>query len=309
MRVIYGIGGLKARSGHRAAVAIGVFDGVHRGHQMILRRLVRDASRRGWQSVVVTFSLHPSWVVNPSLKTPHLTSLPHKLDLLEKAGIDLCYVIDFNRAFAGMDAERFVREVLVKKIGAAALYIGEDFVFGRRTEGDKKSLASWARVYGFKLVVLRHLKIGSRVVSSTSIRSFIKRGCLDDARRSLGRPVSLRGEVIHGEGRGRSLGYPTANIRPHHEVIAPDGVYAARVVIGRRLVSGIAYIGTKPTFHRRPRSRSIEVFIFRSGQRLYGRSIEIRFLRRIRPDRKFPTRAALIAQIQKDVACAKRSIA
>ncbi len=305
MKVIYGTGGLKAGAQRRTAVAIGVFDGVHRGHQKILRRLVRDARQRGWRSAVVTFACHPSCVVNPSQGVPHLTSLSHKLNFLSRAGVDLCYVIDFNKHFARMRAESFVRRILVGKIGAAAIYVGEDFVFGCHREGDKGSLAAWSQKYGFSLFVLPHLKIAGRIVSSTLIRSLVRRGRLKAARRLLGRAVSVQGQVVHGEGRGHRLGYPTANIRPHHEVIAPDGVYAARVAIGRRVLPAAAYIGVKPTFHPRDSIRSVEVFIFGIHRRLYGRLIEIQFLRRLRADKKFSSRAALVAQIQKDIRLAR----
>lgn len=306
MKVVYGIGCLKKNSRKPKVVAVGVFDGVHRGHRLILRQVVREAKRRRLASAVVTFAFHPTHIFNPSQKVPALTSLEHKCELIGAEGIDLCCVINFNKAFASIAPERFIRDILLKKIGMISLYVGEDFVFGKGAQGNVRLLKEFSRKFSFSLHVLKHLKVHNRVVSSTLIRRLVRSGNLPLAEALLGRRVSFSGQVVKGEGRGRSLDFPTANLKPHHEVLVPDGIYATEALLGGRIFKSATYIGTKPTFRKKEGARSIEVFIFGFAQDLYGRDIEVRLVKKIRNDRRFPSSRHLIARIKKDVAIAKK---
>lgn len=306
MRVVFRRGGPVRGPGGKKIAALGVFDGVHRGHQKILSHVVREARARCLPSAVITFSDHPSLLFKPHDKVPALTCLEHKLDYFQQAGIDLCYVLRFDRALARMEAEDFVRGVLLEEIGIASLCVGEDFVFGRGCEGDIRLLGRLARECRFRLHVLKRLKVKNRIISSTLIRRLIRGGRLDLAKTFLGRAVSFLGEVVRGEGRGRTLGFPTANIRPFHEVLAPCGIWATEVVLGGKIYPSVTYIGHKPTFHRAGASRCIEVFLIGVRRRLYGKKIEVRFLKKIRNDKKFSSSQSLILQINDDLTAAKK---
>ncbi len=306
MKVIYGIGNLARGPRVPKVVTVGVFDGVHRGHQVILKKCVKDAQDSGASSAVVTFALHPSCLINPLLKVPQLMSLEHKLLYFEKAGIDICYVIDFNKAFAGIAAQKFIKETLIKKLRMVSLYVGEDFVFGKHAEGNKNLLKVMSKELNFRLHIVRHLKIKNRIVSSTLIREMVRRCDLAGAETFLGRPVCLLGKVIKGEGRGKSLGFPTANIHPPCEVLLPDGIYATEVLYAGRSHKGATYIGSKPTFRNNKRRRSIEVFLLELRKNIYGHKLEIFFIRKLRDDRKFPSKEALVLQIKKDIEAARK---
>ncbi|QAT17279.1 riboflavin biosynthesis protein RibF [Candidatus Velamenicoccus archaeovorus] len=302
MRIVYGIGpGFRQTAPRRdKVITVGVFDGVHRGHQYILGRVVAEARARGLKSAVVTFSLHPSHLVRRHEKTPHLMSLRHKLHYLAEAGIDICYVLDFNRSLAAMPPEDFVAKILIGRMGMASLYVGEDFVFGRGGRGSVDDLRRFCRRMDFSLHVIKPHRISGGVVSSTVIRSQIRRGDLVAAQKFLGRPVALLGRVIKGDGRGRLLGFPTANILAEHEVLVPDGIYAAWALCGGRAYAAAVYLGTRPTFYAGDK-RHIEVFLIGARRNVYGKMMEVRFARRVRPDRRFPDAGRLISQIKKDI--------
>ena len=306
MKVIYGIGNLTKGPKTPKVIAVGVFDGVHRGHRMILRRVVRQAKKEKAHAAVLTFSFHPSCAFMPCQKVPHLTSLEQKLALIEKEGIDYCYVLDFNKAFAAIPAEHFVETLLIKKLKVTTLYIGEDFVFGKKARGDRNLLKKLSRQYHFDLHVLKRLRLKRRIVSSTLVRQLVKRGRLDQARYLLGRPVSIFGHVVRGEGRGEKLGFPTANIRPDHDVLVSDGIYAARASWNNRRFKSVVYIGTKPTFHKKTNDRSIEVFLFGVRKNLYGQKMEVTLIKKVRNDRPFSSAQALVVQIKKDVIAAQK---
>lgn len=306
MRVIFGLGNFDQKITRDKVVAVGVFDGVHRGHQLILRKAVKDAKKNGLKSVVVTFASHPSGYFHPRLKVPALTSLEHKLFFIEKEGVDLCYVVNFNRSFASLPPYDFIKKVLMKKIGMVSLYVGEDFIFGKGVKGNVNLLEKISKKLHFRLYVLKHLTLRHRIISSTLIRNLIKSGQLGLARIFLGRRVSFMGGVIKGEGRGCLLGFPTANIRPHHEVLAPNGIYATWTVCEGRIFKSLTYIGTKPTFRKKTNVRSIEVFIFGLNKNIYHSTLEVRFIKKIRDDRKFSSQDALVSQMKKDVLTAKK---
>ncbi|MFA5038464.1 MAG: riboflavin biosynthesis protein RibF [Candidatus Omnitrophota bacterium] len=301
MNIIYGLGRIPEQARRPAVVTIGVFDGVHRGHQFVLRRVAAEAARKNLNSAVVTFSVHPSHLLDRAEKTPHVMSLKHKLHYIAEAGIKTCYVLKFNRSLASVTPERFVENILLRRMGMVSLYVGEDFVFGLRARGDVDFLKKKSREKGFSLHVLKPLVIDGDTVSSTLVRRLICSGQLGRARKFLGRPVSLLGRVIRGEGRGRLLGFPTANISPEHEVLVPDGIYAAWAFLGKKIFPAAAYLGTKPTFHKMLHRRHVEIFALHTRRNFYGRTLEVRFVRKIRDDRTFPDAASLSRQIVDDI--------
>ncbi len=303
MKVIYGLENIpKFR---KPVVALGVFDGVHRGHRYILENAVRQARRIGRKSVVLTFWPHPQ-------AKESIYSLQHRLRLIGEIGIDVCIVINFNKRFSQMKAGDFVRKILFAKLGAGLIYVGRNFRFGKGAEGNLSMLRELSGVYNFKLKPFAVLKINNQPVSSTYIRRLIAKGDLEAAEKLLLRPVTILGTVIRGSSLGRKLGFPTANIDPHHEVLPPSGIYAVYAILDNRRLCGACYIGSKPTFNKSHKSqvtsqikKHIEAYILGLSKYIYGKYLEIQFVRKIREDRKFPSGASLAAQIRKDVEIAK----
>lgn len=306
MKVIYGIGKLERGPAGPKVVAVGVFDGIHRGHQLLLRSVVREARKKGIVSAVVTFDRHPSRILASEKRIPSLVSLEQKLSLIEQLGIDVCYCISFNRFFSSLAPQVFIRDILLKKINMVSLVVGEDFVFGRHARGDMKLLEQLSRQFRFRLRVLKHLVIQKRIVSSTLIRDLLSRGNLRLAKIFLGRGISFVGDVIRGEGRGKQLGFPTANLKLHHDCLVPSGIYASYAMVRGCLYKSLTYIGTKPTFPGENIQRNIEVFLIGFNQNIYGKKIEVRLLKKIRDDQRFFSEKALICQIKKDLLSAKK---
>ncbi len=300
MKVLYGLGSLPEKASAGCVVTVGVFDGVHKGHRKIITSVLGQAKKMGLKSTVVTFGYHPSHCFSPKEKIPAITSLEHKLQFIKELGIDTCYVLNFDKRFSMISAEDFVRKILIKKIGMRYLYVGEDFVFGRGGRGDTGLLKRLSEKLDFSLCVMRHLKIHNRIVSSTLIRSLIKTGNIELAEIFLGRRVSFLGKVIKGEGRGKRLGFPTANIHPQNEVIVPDGIYATIASFAKKPFNSVTYIGRKPTFHKRSAPRNIEVFFLSLNKNIYGAKVEVRIIKKIRDDKKFRTPDELIVQMKRD---------
>lgn len=294
MEVIRGIN--KIKKIRNAVVALGVFDGVHRGHKKILLAAARKACSIKGKSVVLTFWPHPR-------KQESLYSLEHRIKLIAELGIDVCIVASFDRKFAVIAAEDFVRDILFKAINARYVYIGSNFRFGKGAKGNIKTLQSLSGKYNFKLNAFKMSRIRNKPISSTCIRALIKKGELANAARLLTRPVSILGTVIKGISLARRLGFPTANIDPHHEVIPPSGVYAVKVILDDKKLSGVCNIGTKPTFRikgEKPQ-KHVELHIFDFNRNIYGKYLEIQFEKKIREESKFKTPLELIKQIKKDI--------
>ena len=301
MQTIYGTNNI--RKFEKPVVAMGVFDGVHRGHREILEAVVKKAREVGGTSVIITFWPHPQ-------KEESLYSLEHRLRLIAELGIDACVVINFSRHFAKIKAEDFIKDILADKIRAAYVYVGKDFRFGARARGDLTLLQKLGKVYGFRVKGFNIIKVRKVAISSTLIRRLIKQGKIKEAERLLARPVSILGAVIKGTKIGRILGYPTANINPHHEVIPAGGIYAVRVFLDHHKFKGACYIGIRPTIgagaQGAEKKISVEVYIFGFHKNIYRKYLEIQFVKRIRSDKKFPSLALLAKQIKEDVISAKR---
>lgn len=300
MRIIRGLRNLKHPI-KASAVTIGVFDGVHVGHRKVIERVIGRARDEGIEAVVVTFDPHPSSVLSPSKKSPSLVSLDHRLDMFKRMGVDTAVVINFAKPFARMSPEDFVKKVLIDSLGARFIYTGENFYFGNSASAGSAALKRMASPYGVKVYPVGPVKVLGETVSSSLIRKYITSGKLKKAARFLGRPVSILGTVIRGARFARVLGYPTANINPHHEVIPPAGVYAVKVRIGEVMRGGVLNIGKRPTFYApRDEEPDIEAHIFDFKSRIYGKEIEVYFVRKIRDERRFKDAAALTRQIKKD---------
>jgi riboflavin kinase/FMN adenylyltransferase len=293
----------------RTAVTIGNFDGVHRGHQAVLGQLVDRARGAGLATVAITFDPHPLAVLYPERAPERLTTLEHRLELLAAAGLDAALVMEFTRELATWSPERFVADVLVGALHADLVVVGGDTRFGHRNSGDVDTLRTLGRQHGFAVEVVADLGDGVHVGrprwSSTWVRELVAAGDVDTAAQVLGRPHRVTGEVVHGEHRGRLLGYPTANMSPDSVGVVPaDGVYAGwLVVLGgetpERLPAAIS-VGTNPTFE--DRQRRVESYVLdRDDLDLYGRTVAVEFVRRLRPTVRFDGVDALITQMANDV--------
>lgn len=289
--------------------AVGVFDGLHTGHLKIIKELVKRAKKSGRKSLVITLDPHPLKILQHKVYPPRLVSLEHKLRLLEKYGVDSVLVFRFTRKIAGMKGRDFIKNILIKKIHVKEIIAGSTFRLGSDRFNPEKAAPL------LKVGIIRPLKKYGMVVSSTAIRSLIIHGELKRASRLLARPVSVLGTVVKGARRGRLLGFPTANIDPHHEAIPPAGVYAVKVRIGgiarsRRSYKGILNIGFRPTFHGKPRPGAepvIEVHIVGLKEKhIYGKPIEVDFVKRIREERHFRHAEALRRRIQKDLSITRK---
>ncbi|MFY9402818.1 MAG: bifunctional riboflavin kinase/FAD synthetase [Candidatus Omnitrophota bacterium] len=275
-------------------VALGVFDGVHRAHQKIINSTVQTARSIGGTSIVLTFWPHPQ-------KEKSLYSLKHRLKILKELCLDVCVVVDFNLKFAKVSAEGFVKDILVDKLSAEYLYVGRDFRFGKGASGSLVLLKKLGRRFGFKVKGFNMLKYKRLPISSTLIRKMITVGDIEGAAKLLGRPVSVLGRVVKGASLGKKIGFPTANIKPHHEVIPPCGIYAAKVILGKKILKGACYIGKKPTIKEAKKRIGVEAHILNYKGDLYNKDVEVQFIKRIRPDKKFSSLDFLSAQIKKDL--------
>jgi riboflavin kinase/FMN adenylyltransferase len=301
MKVIFGLGKAKLQKFLKPALTIGVFDGLHRGHLELLKETKRCARRIKGKSVVLTFYPHPQEELS-------IYSLTQRLVLFKKMGIDFCVVLSFTQSFSKITPEDFLKNILIKSIRPTWLIIGENFRFGKSARGKPHLLEKFSKVYGYQVKIVPRVRFQKRPVSSTWIRDLIRQGRLRTAERLLTRPVSILGTVIKGDQRGRLLGFPTANIRPHHEIIPSSGVYLAKAFLRRKVFTGLSYIGRKPTFNspgQKSAGVSIEMYIFNLQNNLYGEDLEIQFLKKLRNDRKFSGPQQLITQIKKDISLAK----
>jgi riboflavin kinase/FMN adenylyltransferase len=300
MKVIRGLRALDMR-GAGSVVTIGVFDGVHVGHARVIGLVVRRARALGKKSVVITFDPHPARVLGLSGEVPSLISLGHRMRLIGELSPDYIVVANFSKALASAKPADFARSVLASKAGASEVYVGDNFYFGRGGLAGPGELVRLGRQFGFRVRIIPAVKVGRRRVSSSLIRGLIRSGKLGEASGLLGRPVSVFGTVAKGASIARELGYPTANINPHHEVTPPSGVYAVIVKYGARSYGGILNIGCRPTFYApRDAEPSIEVHIFGFRKKIYGKDLEVFFIKKIRDERRFSSAAELVRQIRKD---------
>jgi riboflavin kinase/FMN adenylyltransferase len=287
------------------AVTIGVFDGVHLGHRRVLDLLGRRAGELGLETAVVTFHPHPLALIGPDMVPPLLTGIDHRLELLEGLGVDLVAVLSFDERLRRLTAAEFAAVVLADALAARLVVVGGDFRFGYRRSGNVAALATLGDAHGFAAEVIP-LVGGEEPWSSTRIRQMVAEGDMRGAALALGRPHEVRGRVVHGEGRGSGLGVPTANVEvPAGLALPPQGVYAVRAgPVGAGLIPGVADLGVRPTFNGG--AEALEVHLFDYHGDLYGESMRVAFVERLRGEQRFASVGDLVAQMRADVASAQR---
>ncbi|MFU8850559.1 bifunctional riboflavin kinase/FAD synthetase [Micromonospora sp. SL1-18] len=292
----------------RSVVTIGVFDGVHKGHQATIGHAVTRARELGVKSVVVTFDPHPAEVVRPGSHPAVLTEPARKAELVEALGVDVLCVVPFTPEFSRLPAEAFVHDVLVEHLHAALVVVGENFRFGHRAAGDVALLERLGCTFGFGVEGAPLVAEAGTVFSSTYIRSCVDAGDVVAAAAALGRPHRVEGVVVRGDQRGRELGYPTANLLTHRYAAVPaDGVYAARLVRrGRESVAAAVSIGTNPTFSGR--ERRVEAYVLDFSGDLYGERLALDFVAHLREQRTYDSIEPLVAQIAEDVEHTRRAL-
>jgi riboflavin kinase/FMN adenylyltransferase len=290
-----------------SVITIGNFDGVHRGHLEIFRRLRLEGERLGLLTVAVTFDPHPLVVLAPEHAPLLITTFEQKASLIAAAGIDCLAVIEFTREFSQITADRFVRDCLCAGLGMRHIIIGHDYAFGKDRMGTCETLEQMGAECNFTLEDLEPVGEGGLIFSSSLARRLIAAGDMPAAAAILGRYHCISGRVVHGRELGKKLGYPTANIATRNESIPPDGVYAVMVAVGDALLEGACNIGTNPTFDGRV--RTIEVFLLEYDGGLYDREIALCFVQRLRDVVRFPDMAALVAAIEVDVATSRQILA
>jgi riboflavin kinase/FMN adenylyltransferase len=288
------------------AVTIGAYDGVHRGHQAVIGRTQREAARHDARTAVVTFDRHPAAVVRPGSAPKLLTTLDQKLELLAELGVDYTYVVHFDDERASETAEDFVREVLVDTLRARCIVVGRDFHFGKGRRGNVALLSEMGALHGFETIGLELVAAEvdtAHVVSSTAIRKAVAAGDMETAAAMLGRPHELWGTVVTGDQRGRTLGFPTANVAVTTDLILPgDGIYAGwyQRPDGSRHPTAIN-VGRRPTFYEDAPMSLVEAFLLDFDGDLYGEAARLQFIRRLRPELKFDSVEALVAKMHADV--------
>lgn len=283
------------------ALTIGVFDGVHRGHTHLISQLADEAASKGLLAGVVTFREHPAAVLSPSFQAQYLTSLEDRLALLSKTKIDLTVPITFDRALASLTAKEFI-SLLQKNLRMVSLVVGPDFAMGRKREGTIERLSKLGGEMGFTLKVVDGLQDArGETVRSTTVRTALAKGDVERVADLLGRRFTLAGPVVSGEGRGGKLGVPTANIAPPEGMAVPgDGIYAAYAHLDHHPMQAAVSIGDNPTFGGQ--ERTIEPFILDFDEDLYGKTLRLEFVQRLRDQVKFDRVEALLEQIDRDVA-------
>jgi riboflavin kinase/FMN adenylyltransferase len=264
-----------------------------------------DARSTGGTSVVLTFDPHPMRVLAPDRAPRLLTSTEHKLSLIERLEVDACLLLAFDKPFSRTPPERFIDTVARQTNQLQEICVGTRFRFGHDRAGDVRLMEALAPKYGFVAKEIKPVTLGEEMISSTAVRQHVVNGRLERAAAMLGRPFSILGTVEPGDHRGRELGFPTANLNSHGEVLPPDGVYAVRVKIAAELLGGVVNIGVRPTFAGTESRRLLEVHILDFTRELYGQNVEVLFLSRLRDEQKFATVEALKAQITADIHAAR----
>lgn len=290
-------------------IAAGVFDGFHLGHRAVIDRAIAGARAAGGTPVVVTFDPHPAAVLRPQSAPPLLTSTRHKIRLLADAGIAHVLVLGFDAAFAAQPPEIFIQALADACRPLREICVGEDWAFGKDRAGNLSLLTVLGKKLGFTATGHLPVIVDGKAVSSTAIRAAVESGALAEAARLLGREFSVLGTVIEGRRLGRTLGFPTANVRPESEQLPPNGVYAVRVLVDGKSHAGIANVGVRPTVSNEGVQRLVEVHLFDFSGDLYDCDIEVFFGRFVRPEQKFPDLDALRAQITSDVASVRATSA
>ncbi len=294
-----------ASCSRKSCLAIGVFDGVHLGHQQIIRQTIADARQHGALALVLTFDQHPNAVVAPDRVPPLIYSLPQKIRAIESLGSDALLLIHFDRAFSEQTGETFIRQ-LARDLGRIhSVCVGADFTFGHRRSGDVALLRQLGAELHFSVHGLAAVALDAQTISSTRIREAIRAGELDVASQMLGRTYSLAGHVVRGDQLGQKLGFPTANLDVTGLVLPPTGVYAAHASVGGQRHRAVLNIGQRPTLANSSVQPRVEVHLLDFAGDLYGQELEVAFVEKLRDEQRFANLDALKSQIARDIADAR----
>ena len=286
-------------------LALGNFDGLHRGHLKIVERVRRGAAEHGGTPMAMTFDPHPSRIVRPDKAPPLLMTKAQRLEALERAGIAAVAVVRFTPEFSHWDPETFVRTVLVEWLRVSEVWVGANFLFGHDRSGNFSTLRTLGQRYGFRADKIDPVRYKEFVVSSTRVRRLVTEGRMDEAGALLGHPYYLDGVVVQGKRRGRELGFPTANLQTENELLPPNGVYATTVTVDGIVRASLTNVGVRPTFGDTARP-IIETYVLNFNDDLYGRPLRLGFVQRLRDERKFEDVDALRAQMEADRRRAER---
>ena len=290
----------------RSSLAIGNFDGVHKGHQKVFKYTKSKAKKNKLKFGVLTFSPLPVMFFNKKIKNYRLTSEEDKFNLLKKYGVDFVINIKFNKNFSKIIDKKFIKNIIFKKINPSQIFVSYNFKFGNKRKGNVNLLKKFSKEYNYKLLKIYPYKIGKKLVSSSRIRKYLQKGNINLANKLLSRTWSIKGKVIKGRKLGRRLGYRTCNIRMKNYILPMSGIYAVKVLIEntKKIFKGAAYLGSRPTFDGK--EIFLEINIFGLRKNLYQKKLKVYFVKFIRGDRKFNRSAALITQMNKDVISAKK---
>jgi riboflavin kinase/FMN adenylyltransferase len=292
-------------SGRKVCLAIGVFDGVHLGHQQVIRQAIADARQHEAISVALTFDRHPSSVVAPERAPALIYSLPQKLRAIESMGVDATLLIEFTEAFSGKSGEEFVRELVLGFGGVHSVCVGAAFTFGHKRSGNVELLRRLGAEFKFQVHGLAALALDGEAVSSTRIRQCIRSGDLDAASQMLGRSYAIAGRVIEGDRVGRTLNAPTANVDVAGLVLPPNGVYAVHAEVKERCYRGVANLGMRPTLRNPQPQQRFEVHLLDFAGDVYGQEMEVIFAEKLREEKKFGSMEELKGQIGEDIEAAR----
>ena len=299
MRLFHGTD--NAEIARPTVLTLGVFDGLHLGHQLIIQTVVARARETGAVPTVITFDPHPRAVLHPASAPPLLQTFDQKIEACGLLGIEQAIVVRFTREFAQIRAEEFLRDVVRERLQAKEVYLGRGFAFGRNREGDIRLLRAASERLGFYADEVAEVRLRGQRISSSRIRELLSEGRVNLARRMLGRPYGVEGRVVRGHERGRTIGFPTANLQPQNRVIPRRGVYVTATLIEGVWRRSLTNVGTRPTFESEAEP-SVETYVMDWSGDLYGDVVRVRFLRRLRDERKFGSVDELKLQIERDAA-------
>ncbi len=286
-----------------SVATLGNFDGIHLGHQALIRSAVEDAKRSGGPSVVLTFEPHPLKVLAPNRAPKLILAHKDKMRLFQSFGVDIVVIQNFDASFAQVEAEDFVRTCLVEGLKIKKIWVGQDLRFGRGRKGTVEDLIRWGVAYGFEVETVEPVMVEGERVSSSRIRHLVEQGRVDEAMPLLGRYHFISGKVVGGHRRGREIGFPTANISSRNEVLPLDGIYATLLEVGDKPLLSVSNIGVNPTFGAGP--RTVESFILDFDGSIYGEAVRLSFVKRIRAEKKFDSVEQLVTQMRGDVTAAQ----
>jgi riboflavin kinase/FMN adenylyltransferase len=305
MNVVYGLP--RPINELPTVLTVGVFDGLHRGHQQLIGGVVQRARAMGCQSAVLTFDPHPDLVIRPDQPRPLLTSIETRAEQISALGVDLLIITPFTTELMALTAQEFMLHVC-DAVALRELWIGWDFALGRKREGDRRRLAEIGHDLGYTVHVAERVNLGHEAISSSRIRALLAAGDVATAEQLLGRPFAVQGEVVEGDKRGRTIGFPTANVAVPPIFVTPgNGVYVCRATVGDATYGAVTNVGVRPTFDGT--RRTVEAYLLDFAEDIYGQTARLEFLHRLRGEQKFDGIGALVAQITHDVADARAWLA